>query len=65
MGYLVQLKYKLRAFKILCQRVIAVLGEALRRDLQEGIDSLDQGEGTPLNMNDIKAKARAIKESQT
>jgi len=38
--------------------------EALRRDLQEGIDSLDRGEGTPLNMNDIKAKARAIKESQ-
>ena len=27
MGYLVQLKYKLRAFKILCQRVITVLGD--------------------------------------
>ncbi|PWQ92613.1 type II toxin-antitoxin system ParD family antitoxin [Leucothrix pacifica] len=37
---------------------------ALRRDLQEGIDSLDRGEGSPLDMNDIKAKARAIKASQ-
>lgn len=35
---------------------------ALRRDLQEGIDSLDQGEGSPLDMDQIKAKARAIKE---
>ena len=38
--------------------------EALRRDLQEGIDSLDRGEGTPLNIDDIKAKARAIKAGQ-
>jgi antitoxin ParD1/3/4 len=36
--------------------------EALRRDLQEGIDELDRGEGSPLNMEDIKAKARAIRE---
>lgn len=35
---------------------------ALRRDLQEGIDSLDQGERSPLDMDQIKAKARAIKE---
>lgn len=38
---------------------------ALRRDLQEGIDELDQGQGTPLDMDDIKAKARAIKESRS
>lgn len=37
---------------------------ALSRDLQQGIDALDRGEGTPLDMNDIKAKARAIKEAQ-
>lgn len=33
--------------------------EALRRDLQVGIDELDQGEGRPLDMKEIKAKARA------
>ncbi|MEQ3692059.1 MAG: type II toxin-antitoxin system ParD family antitoxin [Thalassolituus sp.] len=38
---------------------------ALRRDLQEGIDELDQGKGTPLDMDDIKAKARALKESKS
>ena len=37
---------------------------ALRRDLQEGVDSLDRGEGTPLDMDEIKAKARAIKEAR-
>jgi antitoxin ParD1/3/4 len=37
---------------------------ALRRDLQEGIDELDRGEGTPLDMAEIKSKARAIKESR-
>jgi antitoxin ParD1/3/4 len=37
---------------------------ALRRDIQEGIDELDRGEGTPLNMEDIKAKARARKETR-
>ena len=37
---------------------------ALRRDLQDGIDELDRGEGTPLDMSEIKAKARAIKESR-
>lgn len=37
---------------------------ALRRDLQEGIDELDRGEGTPLNMDAIKAKARAMKENK-
>lgn len=37
---------------------------ALRRDLQEGIDELDRGEGTELDMDEIKAKARAIKENR-
>ena len=37
---------------------------ALRRDLQEAIDSLDRGEGTPLDMDEIKAKARSIKAAQ-
>ena len=38
--------------------------EALRRDLQEGINSLDKDKGTPLDMDEIKAKARAIKEAR-
>jgi len=38
---------------------------ALRRDLQEGIDSLDRGEGKPLDMDAIKAKARSIKEARS
>jgi len=38
---------------------------ALRRDLQEGIDSLDRGEGKPLDMDEIKAKARSIKEARS
>ena len=38
--------------------------ESLRRDIKEGIDELDRGEGTPLNMDDIKVKARAIKENR-
>ena len=38
---------------------------ALRRDLQEGIDELDQGKGTPLDVDDIKAKARALKENKS
>lgn len=38
---------------------------ALRRDLQDGIDELDRGEGTPLDMDEIKAKARSIKERRT
>ena len=32
---------------------------ALRQDLQQGIDSLDNGEGSPLDMEAIKVKARA------
>ena len=32
---------------------------ALRQDLQQGIDSLDNGEGSPLDMESIKAKARS------
>lgn len=38
--------------------------ESLRRDIQEGIDELDRGEGTPLDMKAIKAKARAMKENR-
>ncbi len=37
----------------------------LRRDLQDGIDELDRGEGTSFNMSEIKAKARAIKENRS
>jgi antitoxin ParD1/3/4 len=33
---------------------------ALRSDLQKGIDELDRGEGTPLDIDEIKAKARAM-----
>lgn len=36
----------------------------LRRDLQEGIDELDRGEGTPLDMGETKAKARLMKENR-
>lgn len=32
---------------------------ALRNDLQHGIDELDNGAGSPLDMEAIKAKARA------
>lgn len=32
---------------------------ALRQDLQQGIDALDNGEGSLLDMDAIKAKARA------
>lgn len=38
--------------------------EALQKDIQLGIAELDRGEGTPLNMDDIKEKARAIKENR-
>jgi antitoxin ParD1/3/4 len=38
---------------------------ALRRDLQEGIDSLDRGEGKPLDTDEIKDKARSIKEARS
>lgn len=37
---------------------------ALRCDLQDGIDELERGEGTPLDMDEIKAKARVIKENR-
>jgi len=30
--------------------------EALRRDIQQAIASLDRGEGTPLNMDEIKSE---------
>lgn len=32
--------------------------EELRREIQKGIDSLDRGEGTPLDMEEIKAEGR-------
>ena len=32
--------------------------EALRRDIQQAIESLDRGEGTPLNMDEIKSELR-------
>lgn len=35
--------------------------ETLRRDVQAGLDELDRGEGALLDMDAIKAKARAIK----
>lgn len=36
--------------------------EALRRDVHEGLSELDRGEGSPLDMDAVKARARAIKE---
>lgn len=36
--------------------------EALRRDVHEGLRELDRGEGSPLDMDTVKARARAIKE---
>ncbi len=38
--------------------------KALRRDLQEGLDQLDSGEGKPLDMDSVKAKARAIRKTK-
>lgn len=38
--------------------------EALQRDIREGVDELDNGQGTLLNMEDIKLQARAIKEQR-
>ena len=35
--------------------------KALREDLQAGLDELDRGEGTALNIEEIKVKARMIK----
>lgn len=32
--------------------------EALRKDITQGIDSLDQGKGIPLDIEEIKSKAR-------
>ncbi|GAA3939794.1 type II toxin-antitoxin system ParD family antitoxin [Litoribacillus peritrichatus] len=33
--------------------------EALRRDVNQGLDSLERGQGKPLDMEAIKAKGRA------
>ena len=40
----------------------AVKLDALRRDIKQGIDELDQTGGDVLDMESIKAKARAIHE---
>ena len=37
---------------------------ALRRDLQEGIDSLGRGEGKPLDIDEVIARAQNIKEAR-
>jgi antitoxin ParD1/3/4 len=34
--------------------------QALRSDIQQGLDSLDAGEGKPLDIESIKAKGRKI-----
>jgi antitoxin ParD1/3/4 len=34
--------------------------DALRREIQPALDRLDRGEGTPLNIEAIKAKARRL-----
>jgi antitoxin ParD1/3/4 len=43
-------------------RVKATKLEMLRKELQKGIDELDQGEGIPLDMEAIKKEAKARKE---
>lgn len=42
----------------------AIKLESLLQDIQEGVDKLDRGEGTPLDMEAIKAKARAMEENR-
>jgi len=34
--------------------------QALKSDIQQGLDSLDAGEGTPLDIESIKVKGRKI-----
>ena len=36
--------------------------EALRHEIAEGITSLDNGEGVPLDIEAIKAKARSLRD---
>lgn len=48
-----------------CDAIKEMKLAALRRDLQEGINELDLGRGAPLDMDDIKAKARVLKESRS
>jgi antitoxin ParD1/3/4 len=36
--------------------------EALRQDISQGLTSLDNDEGKPLNIEAIKAKARSVQE---
>lgn len=35
---------------------------ALRRDIQDGVDELDRGEGISLDMDAVKAKAHSLRE---
>lgn len=39
--------------------------QVLRRDIHEGISELDQGYGSPLDLDKIKAKARSVKEKRS
>ena len=34
--------------------------EALKADIQQGLDSLERGEGKPLDMEQIKARGRQL-----
>jgi antitoxin ParD1/3/4 len=38
--------------------------EALSRDIRDGVNELDRGYGSSLDMEKLKAKARIIKESR-
>ena len=38
----------------------AIKREALKRDINLGLDSLNSGEGRPLNINSIKAQGREL-----
>jgi antitoxin ParD1/3/4 len=38
--------------------------EALRRDIRDGVNELDGGYGSPLDMEKIKAKARTVRENR-
>jgi len=48
------------ALRLLSERdsLQAMKLEALRQDIAQGIDSLDKGEGKPLDIEGIKAKGR-------
>lgn len=48
------------ALRLLEERDVrqAITLEALRKDIHRGLDSLDRGEGKPLDIKSIKAKGR-------